>query len=262
MHGVLDEGGVPSGSKRSRWRWRTANATYWLVRHWLQVALGVLAVYALLPFVAPVAMRLGWESLGNAIYDVYSTQCHQMAQRSFFFFGPQVMYNLDELPVTYSGRLTDTLALRAFRGNEILGWKVAWSDRMVYMYGGLLLVGLAYGMRFAKRSPRPLRLRWVFLLMLPLALDGLTHLVSDQSGLAGGFRYHNEWLAQATGMLLPEGFYRGDKLGTFNSFVRFISGLMFAIGMGGLIFPMIDQSMRRNGDVLGAKLRTESQSVQ
>jgi uncharacterized membrane protein len=183
-----------------------------------------------------------------------------MAQRSFFLFGPRLMYDLDELPVTTSGRLSDTLVLRAFRGNQTLGWKVAWSDRMVYMYGGLLLAGLVYRVYFVKRRPMPLRLRWVFLLMVPLALDGITHLVSDQSGLASGFRYDNAWLAQATGFMFPEGFYRGDALGSFNSLVRMISGLLFAMAIGGLIFPLIDQSMRYNAYLLSRKLGKVPQS--
>lgn len=224
------------------------------MRHWLGIGLVLLAIYGLLPIVAPIAMRLGWNLLGTVIYEVYSTQCHQMAQRSFFLFGPQAMYNLDELPLSYSGGTSDLLLLRAFRGNDALGWKVAWSDRMVYMYGGLLVVGLIYRVRRARRSPMPLRLRWVFLLILPLALDGITHLVSDQSGLASGFRYDNRWLAQATGFMLPEGFYRGDAFGSFNSLSRMFSGLLFAIAVGGWILPQLDRTMRYSAYSLGVKL--------
>lgn len=254
MHDALDKNGASHEKRPLPWRLTIAKAAYWLMRRWLGVALLVLAIYSLLPFAAPVAMRLGWTTVGSAIYDVYSTQCHQMAQRSLFLFGPQAMYNLDELPLAYSGSPRDLLLLRAFRGSEAIGWKVAWSDRMVYMYGGLLVVGVVYRVRFGKRPPDPMRLRWVFLLMLPLALDGITHFVSDQSGLASGFRYDNGWLAQATGFMLPDEFYRGDAIGSFNSLVRMISGFWFAVGLGGLILPLIDHNMRRSAYSLGIKL--------
>src|SRR5262249_1243675 len=152
-------------------------------------------------------------------------QCHQMAQRSFFLFGPQPMYNIAQLPVSMTGNgAADMLALRAFIGNAGLGWKVAWSDRMVYMYGGMWLTGAVFGFMRHRRLIRPLRL-WRFgLLLLPMAVDGATHWLSDATGgMAGGFRYDNSWLAHLTGSALPTWFYMGDALGSFNSWMRLIS---------------------------------------
>ena len=217
----------------------------WLARRWLALVIVLLGVYNLLPFLAPAAMRLGWTGAGEVVYRVYSTQCHQMAQRSFFLFGPKAMYNIDELPVDLSGdAAADTLALRRFTGNETLGWKVAWSDRMVAIYGSLWLASLAYWLFSRRRPLKPLPL-WVFaLLVVPMALDGFTHLVSDVNGLTAGFRYHNAWLADLTGNTLPARFYVGDALGSFNSWLRLLSGLLFGVGVAWLVLPWIDRLSR------------------
>lgn len=110
----------------------------WLVDHWVLTFLVFFGGFVTLPFFAPIFMHIGCEGPAQLIYAVYSTQCHQMAQRSFVLFGPQPMYNIAQLPVPMIGNVAaDMLALRAFVGNTDLGWKVAWSDRMVYMYGGV-----------------------------------------------------------------------------------------------------------------------------
>lgn len=236
-------------------RLRLVRATYWFTKHWLSLFVVIFGLYNLLPFTAPVMMRLGWSSLGSVIYDLYGTQCHQMAQRSFFLFGERLMYNMNELPLKLTGNsLNDTLALRNFRGNENLGWKVAWSDRMVYMYGVLWVVSVVYGLASRERATKPVRV-WIFIaLLLPLGIDGLTHFVSDTGGLATGFRYDNDWLAAVTNNSFPASFYQGDALGSFNSIMRFVTGVLFAIGTGGLLLPLLDQEMRRIEATLIRKL--------
>lgn len=235
--------------------------TYFVVRHWLILFIALFGIYTLLPFVAPIAMQMGWRSLGNTIYDLYATQCHQMAQRSFFFFGAQPMYNLEELPLTLTGNpLQDMLVLRAFRGNEIFGWKVAWSDRMVFMYGSLWIMSVVYGILSRRRTWKPLPL-WSIALLVPLAVDGVTHLLSDGNGLLAGFRYNNAWLAALTNYALPDSFYRGDTLGSFNSLMRFITGMLFAVTSVGLAFPFLDQEMKRNEAVLAVKLHRYKQKI-
>jgi uncharacterized membrane protein len=236
-------------------RLRLVRATYWFTKHWLSLFVVIFGLYNLLPFTAPMMMRLGWYSLGSVIYDLYGTQCHQMAQRSFFLFGERLMYNLNELPLTLTGNsLNDTLALRGFRGSDTLGWKVAWSDRMVYMYGSLWAVSGIYWLLSRYQLRKPIRI-WIFIvLLMPLALDGLTHLLSDTNGLAAGFRYDNRWLAAVTNNSFPASFYQGDALGSFNSMMRFITGVLFAVGTGGLLLPLLDQEMRRSQAVLKHKL--------
>jgi len=221
---------------------------------WLFALIAILTVFNALPFLAPVFMKLGWEGVGRALYLTYGPFCHQMAQRSFFLFGPEgiQMYNLADLPVDTNGMTSTevTLAMRRFLGNEQLGWKVAWSDRMVYMYMAPLLVAIAYAFmrRFKAIQPLPV---WLFpVLLLPMAIDGGTHMLSDLTGGVGqGFRYTNEWLATLTSHRLPTSFYTGDAFGSFNSLMRLISGIAFGIAVGGLLYPFTDLAAPSERDV-------------
>ncbi len=214
-----------------------------LMRHWLLIFIIVYGAFNALPFLAPVLMKAGWSAGGNAIYTFYSTLCHQMAQRSFFLFGERIMYSPDQLPITLTGRAgTDTLLLRHFRGSDTLGWKVAWSDRMVSLYSGIWLAGVIYGIVSFFRPVKPISV-WMFgLLALPMILDGGTHMISDSAaGITGGFRYNNEWLAALTAHTLPISFYSGDALGSFNSWMRLLTGGLFATGVVWFVFPLADR---------------------
>ena len=214
-----------------------------LMRHWLLVFTVLYGAFSLLPFMAPVLMKIGWSGGANAIYAFYSLLCHQMAQRSFFLFGEHTMYSPAQLPVTLTGNSgADTLLLRNFRGNDVLGWKVAWSDRMVSMYTGIWLMGVVYWAVSRVRPQKPIPI-WLFgLLALPMAVDGSTHMISDMLGSPiAGFRYQNEWLASLTGNALPESFYVGDALGSFNSWMRLLTGLLLATGAVWLTFPLMDR---------------------
>lgn len=66
-------------------------------RHWILVFSLVLGPYVALPWLAPVFMHLGWTDAGNAIYALYSTQCHQLPQRSFFLFCAGPTHSLAEI---------------------------------------------------------------------------------------------------------------------------------------------------------------------
>lgn len=235
---------------------RPLTTTRTLLQHWLAIFLVVYGIFNALPFAAPIFMYLGWTEAGNAVYTFYSFFCHQMAQRSFFLFGKHVMYSPDQLPVTLTGNTgTDALLLRNFRGNNALGWKVAWSDRMVSLYGGVWLVSLVYGGVARLRTVKPISIWALGLLMLPVVLDGGTHMLSDTlGGLTTGFRYHNAWLATLTGRLLPDSFYTGDALGSFNSWMRLMTGLLAAIGIVWFAFPLLDQAVRSTVHDIDLKL--------
>lgn len=211
---------------------------------WLAIAIGLLAIFNGLPFLAPVFMKLGWEGAGRIIYMIYSGLCHQMAQRSFFLFGSGgiQMYNIADLPINLAGLSTgeQIVVLRRFIGNDAFGWKVAWSDRMVYMYVTPLLLAVGYAIlrRFKRIKPLPL---WVFfLLLLPMTIDGGSHWVSDLDGIGQGFRYTNSWLASLTGNVFPKSFYVGDAFGSFNSWMRLFSGVAFGLGVVGLALPYME----------------------
>ncbi len=211
---------------------------------WLTLLIAVLFTFNALPFLAPVFMKIGWEGAGRAIYLLYWPLCHQMAQRSFFLFGPQgfQMYTLAEIPVNASGPLGE-LALKQFLGAQAMGWKVAWSDRMVTFYGGPLVAAVAYALARRRGPVKPWPVWLIGLMLLPMMLDGGTHMISDMLyDIGQGFRDSNQWLAALTRNALPTWFYQGDALGSFNSWMRLSTGLLFGFGIGWLLLTMLGAS--------------------
>ena len=197
----------------------------------------LLGIYVGLPFLAPVFMHWGWTEPAQAIYYVYSWLCHQLPERSFFFFGPRFTYSLFEVQKAWKPSF-DPGILRQFIGNPQLGWKMAWSDRMVSMFTSLWLFGWLWW---------PLRKRlkalpwWgLVIFLLPMAIDGASHLVSDLAGIGHGFRDANLWLAAITGQFFPVSFYAGDAWGSFNSLIRLLTGIMFGLGVVWYTYPYLD----------------------
>jgi uncharacterized membrane protein len=217
----------------------TGRMADWLARHWL-LAFGIVwGLYVGLPWLAPVLMQIGATGPAQALYAFYSTQCHQLPERSFFLFGPKLMYSLPEIQAAFLPT-RDTAILRQFIGSAEMGWKVAWSDRMVSFYTSMLMAALVYARVRWSLSRLPL---WsLVLLMLPMALDGGTHLVSDVlgRGVGLGFRDSNVWLAALTGSSFPAGFYAGDALWSFNWLMRLITGILAGVGLVWFAFPFID----------------------
>jgi uncharacterized membrane protein len=229
--------------------------TYWFSQHWLLVSTLLLGLWVGLPWLAPVFMKLGWTNAGNAVYLAYAVQCHQLPQRSFFLFGDQFMVSLNQVQAVWQDT-NNPLLLRQFVGNPEVGWKVAWSDRMVSMYSSIPLFGLLYwSIRGRLRLPRlPF---WAFvLLLLPMALDGGSHAVSDfTAGIGAGFRDSNLWLAELTTYAFPVTFYAGDALGSFNSWMRLLTGLLFGLGVVWLIYPLLDGGFQDTAQRLEEQLR-------
>jgi len=200
----------------------------------------VMLPFALLPLAAPVAMHWGWDGIGEGIYRFYAFFCHQLPQRSWFFFGTKLTYTLSEIQ-----QAAPTLSpeeLRRFIGNETVGWKVAWSDRMIAFYTMTPVFGLMYTGLRRRITVRPLSLQTFLLALLPLAIDGSTHALND--ALFGpysmeGFRNTNAWLAAFTLNRFPE-LYAGDHLGTFNWWARLLTGLLAAWAVAFTLFPMLD----------------------
>ena len=206
---------------------------------WFLIFAVVYGFWVWAPFLAPIFMRLGWEGSAKAIYFVYSLFCHQLPERSYFFFGSQINYSLAEIQAVWVNT-TNPLLLRKFIGTAEMGWKVAWSDRMISFYGGFWLFGMIwYPLRHRIKSLHPL---WMALLLVPIAVDGVTHMVSDLAGIGLGFRDSNLWLANLTQFSLTPAFYTGDALGSFNSWMRIITGLLAGLGLVWFVFPFIHRA--------------------
>jgi uncharacterized membrane protein len=224
--------------KNSANAWSLQRATYFLARRWIILFAIIMGTYVGLPLLAPIFMHWGWAGAGKTIYLIYSFLCHQLPERSFFLFGPKGMYSIGEIQAAWKNSL-DPLILRRFIGNPEMGWKVAWSDRMISMYTSTLFLGLLwYPLR---RRIKALPWWGLIFFLLPMALDGSTHMLSDLAGIGQGFRYTNAWLATITNNSLPLSFYVGDALGSFNSWMRLLTGVLFGIGIVWFGFPYLDE---------------------
>ena len=210
-----------------------------IARHWLLILNVALGIWVALPWLAPVFMHWGWRTAAGAIYTFYAFQCHQLPERSFFLFGPKLMYSLSEIQSVWQ-ITANPFVLRQWIGNVDMGWKVAWSDRMVSMYGMLFLSSLGFGLLRKRLKPLPLRV--FVLLLLPMAIDGTTHAISDLAGIGQGFRDTNVWLQVLTNNAFPITFYQGDALGSFNSWMRLITGILFGIALVGFAYPYLNDS--------------------
>jgi len=190
---------------------------------------------------APLLMRLGLEGPARVVYIFYGLNCHQLPERSYFLFGPDGIntYSLEQ--VTTWG--ADPGYLRGFVGNARVGFKLGMAQRNTAIYTTVLLAGLAYAL-VRRRLPR---LRWpIFLLLiLPMALDGGSHMISEITGL--GFRETNTWLAVLTGGAFPETFYAGTTVGSFNWLMRTLTGMLFAVGCVWFAFPYLERGFGGGG---------------
>ena len=207
-----------------------------LLQHWLLAVNVLMGIYVLTPFAAPILMKVGLAPQGQAIYSVYSTQCHQLPERSFFLFGQSFTYPIDRINGARGS--TDVLTLRQFIGNDGMGYKVAWSDRMVSLYTSLWLGSLLYALLRSRIKPLPLLL--VALLLVPIFVDGSTHFLSDLQGIGQGFRDTNDWLRALTSGVFPPSFYAGDGWGSFNSLTRLWTGILAGLALAWAVFPRLD----------------------
>lgn len=208
----------------------------WISKHWFEIFLTIYGIWVIIPWFAPVMMNLGWTSLGDTIYFIYSFFCHQLPQRSFFLFGEQSMYSLSQIQAVWQST-SDPMILRQFVGNSTMGWKVAWSDRMISFYTSIWVFGVFF--YWFRNKLKAISLWTALLLLLPIILDGGTHTISDFAGIGNGFRDTNVWLAQLTNNSFSQNFYSGDGLGSFNSWARWITGTFAGFAIIWLALPNI-----------------------
>jgi uncharacterized membrane protein len=208
---------------------------YWFVRHWLAVLNVFFALYVGLPFLAPVLMDLGAERAAAIIYLIYRPLCHQLPQRSFFLFGPQVVYTVTELADRVGMAVGPDLATRAFVGNEEIGYKTALCQRDIAIYGTILLLGLVYGVlrRFWKVRPLPF---WAYVVfgVVPMLVDGGYQFVSYIVPLV--------W---PDGPILPH---------ETTPVLRVITGSLFGLATVWLAYPLVQETMLEIDESLRQRL--------
>ena len=175
-------------STNSVWASRINTAATWGLRHWLLCANGLALLYAGLPWLSTLARAAGYERIGQFLFVLYTPLCHQLPERSF----------------------------------SIYGYQVAYCHRCTAMYTSILAAGLLFGI--LRRRLAPTSLRIAGLLLLPILLDGGTHLIDDALGL--GFRGG------------------GDAIGSLNFALRMLTGMLVGVAMLVTLYPRLERELR------------------
>ncbi len=195
-------------------------AIFRLAKHWLAVANLFWGLYVGLPLLAPVLMDAGWTLPAKVIYTIYRPACHQRPERSYFIGGPEIAYTPEELQA--AGVDIDPFARDI--GNEKVGWKVAFCERDVAIYGAIFFTGLVYDLVRRRLKGWRMPFRYFVLFLIPMALDGLIQLF----GL-----YESTWLR------------------------RTITGVIFGVGAVFFAYPYVEEAFADIRRTLGGKLELE-----
>jgi uncharacterized membrane protein len=208
---------------------------HWISRHYLAVVNIFMLLYFGLPILAPIFMKASATLPANVIYTIYKPLCHQFGFRSFFLFGEQSYYPLQEAgmtgvktfeQVTGFDDLDNPAAFsrfqaRQFTGNETVGYKMALCERDMAIYGAILLFGVVYSL--TGRRIKPLHwMLWILIGMGPIGLDGFSQLFSQMEWA---------WLAS----ILP---YREST-----PFLRVLTGGLFGLATAWFAYPYMEESM-------------------
>lgn len=194
---------------------------FFLTRHWLSLTILFLAMFSGLPFLAPALERFEVNAPARFIYWVYSFTCHQLAYRSFFFFGRANAYTVDQLQAVSptATPASDVYYWREFLGNPELGYKMAWCERDAALYGSMLIALVIF--RWMRGRVPPLDPRVYVLFLVPMGIDGVWQLFTSPLALAPFLPTHES---------TPE--------------LRVITGVLFGIATVWLIFPRVEIAMR------------------
>jgi uncharacterized membrane protein/glutaredoxin len=211
-------------------------------RHWLAIFNLLVFVYVGLPFLAPVLMKIGATQPASWIYTAYSPMCHQWAFRSWFLFGSQPAYPLERAgtslvpyEIATGMSASDLWGARAFLGNAIVGYKVAFCERDVAIYAGILAAGLAFALVRRQLKPLPVWI-WIVLGVVPIAIDGGTQLLS----------------------FLPLGNF---PVRESTPFLRSLTGGLFGVMNVWLAYPYVEESMAETRALAATRLSGVGRSM-
>jgi uncharacterized membrane protein len=130
----------------------------------------------------------------------------------------------------------DLASARRFVGNEQVGYKVAFCERDVAIYAGLLLSGLGFAL--VRRRLRPLATwAWFLIGIVPMALDGGTQLLSELPVFSAFLP-----LRESTPLL------------------RTLTGLLFGLANVWMAYPYVEESMSETVAFVTAKLAAAEQA--
>lgn len=218
---------------------------YSFAKHWLLYFNLFIFVYVGAPFLAPVLMHAGYTIPARVIYAVYGGFCHQLGYRSWYLFGERFAYprdifqqysGIDPNAVDPTGYAKGFWDSRSFIGNAQMGYKVAFCERDVSIYGAILLFGLIYAMPFVRARLKPLHwLAWGLIGVAPIVLDGFSQLFSQ-------YPYH-------TLAIFASFPYREST-----PLLRTLTGGLFGLCNAWLAYPYVEESMREVWTDLQTKL--------
>lgn len=182
--------------------------SYWLSHHYLALFNLFVAFYLGLAFLAPVMMKAGLTVPAGWIYRVYGLMCHQLAFRSYFLFGEQLVYprsavhGIDGLSYAQATGMSedDLWSAREFRGNERLGYKIALCERDLAIYLGILTFGLLFAGIHRRLRGIPWYI-WIAVGIVPIGLDGLSQILSQPPISLFPYRESTPLLRSVTGFL-------------------------------------------------------------
>jgi uncharacterized membrane protein len=253
--GQLDKLGREDHLERVR-RGRTVSGAdrimSWFSRHYLAVVNLFILMYFGLPILAPVLMNNGATFPANVIYTIYKPLCHQFGFRSFFLFGEQPYYPLQEAGISGVKTFEEVTGLtdlrnpaansrwqaRQLTGDETIGYKMALCERDMAIYGAILLFGLVYAA--TGRRIKPLHwMLWMLIGMVPIGLDGFSQLFSQ---IEWG------WLQS----LLP---YREST-----PLLRVLTGGLFGLTTAWFAYPYMEESMAETRQFFIKKFESIRQS--
>jgi uncharacterized membrane protein len=227
------------GVKRAVAWSKADDLAYWISKHYLAVFNAMILLYVGLPFLAPILMQSGAQLPANIIYRGYGLLCHQLAYRSIFLFGEQPVYPRAAADVdgylTYTqstglaegDSVAERFEARAYLGDDRIGYKVALCQRDVAIYSGILLFGIIFGLT-GKRIPGLPWYLWILLGILPIALDGLSQLISQPPLTFISYR-------ESTPLL------------------RLITGFLFGFTTAWFGYPLVEQAMKDTRELMKSK---------
>ena len=131
----------------------------------------------------------------------------------------------------------DILASRGFIGNDVLGYKVAFCERDVAIYGSILLFGLLFAISGRKIKHLPWYI-WFIVGIMPIAIDGFSQLPS----------------------LMNINFPAWVPMRESTPFLRTLTGFLFGFTTAWFGYPYIEDTMLDTRRLMAQKIAVFNQT--
>jgi uncharacterized membrane protein len=220
--------------------------SYWFTRHYMLVFNTFVFLFIGLPFLAPVLLKADIQPPARVIYTFYSMMCHQLAFRSWFLFGEQPAYpramagvpGYQSLAQVAGIADNDLTKARAFTGNPAVGYKVAFCERDVAIYGSILLFGVIFSVYRSRIKSLPWYI-WLLIGIVPMGIDGVSQIPS--------------LLTIALPAWIP--------LRESTPFLRTLTGFLFGFSTAWYGYPFIYEAMEETKRLMKYKMAVVEQTT-